>query len=276
MNPIERYYAALRDCLHELSLATHTHILWRSAALADRSLLPDTMVVHQHPFCVCRKATPEGLALCRHDCDLGEDHWRNRTHASLIRTCHAGARECIVPIWEENQYRGCYFVGIFHDGTRLSMEDEAAGLEPADDTHMQHVAAVVCRQHSLLHPLREAATAIGAGVAHPAIRGALERLASSTTPAQLRAGSVAKEVGLSRSRFVHLFREVTGTTFTLARQRATMERARHLLCDSVHSIRAVAERCGYGNQHNFAAAFKREMGCSPSSFRKRCRQRDQV
>ncbi len=46
-----------------------------------------------------------------------------------------------------------------------------------------------------------------------------------------------------------------------------MEHAKNMLLETDASIAAVAERLGYARQHEFARAFHREVGCTPSSWR---------
>jgi AraC-like DNA-binding protein len=46
-----------------------------------------------------------------------------------------------------------------------------------------------------------------------------------------------------------------------------MERAKSLLLETDLAIAAVAERIGYGRQHEFARAFHREVGCTPTWWR---------
>jgi hypothetical protein len=46
-----------------------------------------------------------------------------------------------------------------------------------------------------------------------------------------------------------------------------MERAKNLLLETELPIAAVAEQLGYGRQHEFARAFHREVGCTPTWWR---------
>ncbi len=49
--------------------------------------------------------------------------------------------------------------------------------------------------------------------------------------------------------------------------RLCMRQARRLLLETELPIRAIAERVGYARQHEFARAFHREIGCSPTWWR---------
>ncbi len=259
MTPLQNYIEALNSALTEVEAATQTQILWRPALLSDRWMFPDRRVVHTTPSCLEAKAK-EGGAACRHDCDIYADYWNGLKREPLIRNCHAGRQECIVPVWDEDDYAGCFFIGRFN--------------EDSSDKHLRAVAALVLRIYALLQPLRASALPVSCQAEHPAVQLALNRLHADPAPASLRAYLLADEAGISPSRFVHLFKEATGQPFDVVRQRVVMERARRLLAESDSAIGQVAERCGYSNQHYFAAAFKREMGCTPTSFRKQCRERD--
>lgn len=50
--------------------------------------------------------------------------------------------------------------------------------------------------------------------------------------------------------------------------RLRMSRAAELLAFTTDKLALIAERVGYGDPFSFSVAFKREMGRSPSAFRK--------
>ena len=47
-----------------------------------------------------------------------------------------------------------------------------------------------------------------------------------------------------------------------------IKEAKRLLCSTDLSVRDIAFRLGYGDEHYFSAAFKRETGLNPTQFRK--------
>ena len=72
-----------------------------------------------------------------------------------------------------------------------------------------------------------------------------------------RMGQVAERVGLSRSRFGHLFKNETGRTFKAHLRKIRMEKADDLLEDWNLRVKQIAYRVGYSSPSGFARAFKK-------------------
>ncbi len=67
----------------------------------------------------------------------------------------------------------------------------------------------------------------------------------------------------------HRFRKVFGTSPARMMSGLRMERAKNLLLETGRSIKDVAADVGYGRQHEFARAFHRHTGRTPTAWRKR-------
>jgi AraC-like DNA-binding protein len=79
---------------------------------------------------------------------------------------------------------------------------------------------------------------------------------------------VAASVGLSRSRFEHLFREQTGMCFTKALRDLRLAKAVSLLGDPNRRVKEAAGLCGYSSTASFSKAFRRGFGRAPSYYRR--------
>jgi AraC-like DNA-binding protein/mannose-6-phosphate isomerase-like protein (cupin superfamily) len=77
----------------------------------------------------------------------------------------------------------------------------------------------------------------------------------------------AAELGMSRRRFTHLFREATGTTWSNYLMRLRIDYACQLLQESQRGIAAVAFECGFEDLSSFYRAFKRQTGVTPHAWR---------
>jgi AraC-like DNA-binding protein len=66
----------------------------------------------------------------------------------------------------------------------------------------------------------------------------------------------------------HRFARVFGSSPRQLMGRLRMERAKALLLESSMSVAEIAAQVGYSRQHEFARAFHREVGCTPSAWRK--------
>ncbi|RAH98427.1 hypothetical protein DLJ53_27450 [Acuticoccus sediminis] len=87
----------------------------------------------------------------------------------------------------------------------------------------------------------------------------------------MRLEDVARAVGASVSTLQRLFHAVHGASiYGVVRERRLVE-ARLALEGGSLSITEAAERAGYRSPANFATAFKRQFGVSPSDVARRAR-----
>ena len=80
-------------------------------------------------------------------------------------------------------------------------------------------------------------------------------------------GSMAWDMGISRSSFQHMYKKMFGVSVMTDVISARMERASQLLATPNLSVREVAERCGYTNEYGFMKRFKMHFGKTPTEFR---------
>jgi hypothetical protein len=67
----------------------------------------------------------------------------------------------------------------------------------------------------------------------------------------------------------HRFARVFGASPRRMLADLRLERAMSLLLETDLPVREVSERVGFGRQHEFARAFRRRLGCSPTQWRRR-------
>lgn len=69
----------------------------------------------------------------------------------------------------------------------------------------------------------------------------------------------------------HRFRQTFGMSPRAMMSKLRIHSAQQLLLEGTMSIKEIARAVGYGRQHEFARAFRREVGLSPSEWRRRPR-----
>jgi AraC family transcriptional regulator, regulatory protein of adaptative response / methylphosphotriester-DNA alkyltransferase methyltransferase len=84
---------------------------------------------------------------------------------------------------------------------------------------------------------------------------------------QLILDGVAARLYTSPRQIQRAFSEAAQTGFRDYLTRVRMERARELLCESWHSVQEIARAVGYREPAQFAKAFRRAYGVSPSELR---------
>ena len=85
--------------------------------------------------------------------------------------------------------------------------------------------------------------------------------------ADLSLDDIARRIASSRRQLQRAFAEIGGTTFRDYLTRVRMRRAAELLATRGLTVRAVANRVGYRQPAQFAKAFRRHHGASPSDYR---------
>ncbi len=86
-------------------------------------------------------------------------------------------------------------------------------------------------------------------------------------PSDLSLDDIARRVASSRRQLQRAYAEIGNTTFRDHLTQVRMERAAELLATRMFTVREVANRVGYRQPAQFAKAFRRHRGVSPSDFR---------
>lgn len=110
-----------------------------------------------------------------------------------------------------------------------------------------------------------------AGLSHPALHRALAGMHDAPGRAW-RVEDLAALAGLSRSRFMALFRETVGTTPSAYLTAWRLVLAHRALADG-ERIKAVAERVGFGSASAFSRAYSRRFGHPPALARPQAAQK---
>ena len=80
--------------------------------------------------------------------------------------------------------------------------------------------------------------------------------------------SIAREVGMSRSRFADRFQRVVGCSPMTYLANLRLQKAMNLLSGTGQPIQTVAEQVGYQSPASFSRAFSSRYGCSPKDVRR--------
>jgi AraC family transcriptional regulator, regulatory protein of adaptative response / methylphosphotriester-DNA alkyltransferase methyltransferase len=89
--------------------------------------------------------------------------------------------------------------------------------------------------------------------------------------ADLSLDDIARRVASSRRQLQRAYAEIGNTTFRDHLTAVRMERAAEMLLGRGLTVREVAHRVGYRQPAQFAKAFRRHHGISPSTYRSRSR-----
>ncbi len=84
----------------------------------------------------------------------------------------------------------------------------------------------------------------------------------------LTRGHIIARLGVGKNRFVEVFQETFGVSFTEYVNRLRMQEALSLLYDTDLTIAEVAKKVGFGTSRTFRRQFGTRYGLSPVAFRK--------
>jgi AraC-like DNA-binding protein len=140
--------------------------------------------------------------------------------------------------------------------------DAAMGLE-----ELGLALAATTFQHTAANPRRLPLSTAKTARVQDTIFAALDLLERDAGE-DLSLSEVADVVGLSPFHFLRLFKRETGVTPYRFLMQARIRKAIELLRETSLPVTEIAFEVGFGDLSNFINFFRREIGCSPSQFRK--------
>lgn len=99
------------------------------------------------------------------------------------------------------------------------------------------------------------------------VRAAMDALCRDLD-AHMPLARLARDAGLSASRFAHLFRDQVGLSVLRYREQQRLQRACQLLSVTRQPVQEVAAAVGFDNPFHFSTRFRRFTGKSPRAWRK--------
>lgn len=84
---------------------------------------------------------------------------------------------------------------------------------------------------------------------------------------------LAARLGVTRRTLDRHFRQQLRTSAAVEIRRARMEKAKQMLVNERVELSDIAQECGFYDQAHLSREFKREIGCTPLSYRRRHRQK---
>lgn len=106
------------------------------------------------------------------------------------------------------------------------------------------------------------------------LKPAIERLVTDHCDPALTVHLLANEAHMSTTYFRKLFSELFDTTPKKAISCLRLLYAKELLEDSAYSVEAVAGMVGFASSKYFGKLFKKELGLSPSDYKRQQRKRN--
>ncbi len=140
------------------------------------------------------------------------------------------------------------------------LEQAPAGYQQLMGARTMEALALVRSRAMTVHPV--------SGEAARKVQQARQYLAKHSRESIDMAG-LARDLGLSYSRFRALFKQHTGVAPHQYQLDIRLNLARYWLVDSNLSVTKIAEELGYSSVYYFSRLFKKKVGCPPAAYRQR-------
>lgn len=272
------FIEALEDFFHNLETCSGVRICLHDYAFITSHSLPLRRYAHHSEYCRLIKLNPCREKLCR-ECDL--ERAVDEAHQSdgpFIRYCHAGVCEVLVPVKDHSgRLMAMVFCGqVFSAERERPREVDGAILEAVPvvpEETVWAVARVVDRYFRMSLSLTTALADFNRPLefCHKSMAKAIE-IIEDRFRERLSVKQVAREVGLSVSRFEHLIKLETGKSFTASLRQRRLQEAVQLLCYTDLRVTEIARRLGFEDAGYFHRIFKREKNMTPLDYREGSRR----
>jgi AraC-like DNA-binding protein len=249
--------------------------------------LPPDCLYHTSRYCFATKSHNDAACVL-----FDVKHLRSQIPTrpeGLIKLCHAGLVEWVVPSFDADGIEWVLFAGQRVAGKSLSgvlydpqpatrprpWADCRPSPAPVEDDEAQRLLELLRQLVSRLREWRagiEESATLPRGQARPeanARPAAIHRFIQTRHHRAIRLTDLAKFMGLSESRAGHAVRESCGASFVELLNTARMQTAQSLLEYTNLSVLEVATRSGFGDLSHFHSVFRRAHRQTPLQYRKR-------
>ncbi len=263
----------ISDVMNSIRDLTGMELFWKRPSGMPPLGIPLHQSIHCCDFCVAVQKKTDQLGKCKiNDVELLTEKAKGFKHP-FLNTCHAGATELMVPIFDGEHYYGSFIFGPVKmpDSTcpYNSLAKKFKALPDYDGKVFKSVQAIleylvvdIVKYHRLL---KNSSLSM---VNNEKIR-TTQYFIMTNYGRKLAAAEIAKRTGLSTSRFLHLFKEKTGKTFTSYINQIRMENAIRMLLETDYKIIQIAYELSFDKESYFCSLFKKHTGMTPKEYRLR-------
>lgn len=275
---------ALRKLKNGVMELLHCDLCYKDLDPMQRQSMDLDLVAHTGEFCLMVKEQPQGAQACLEGCMIHSFGDWNR-EKGLLKKCHAGVLEVVVPVRVDGRDLGTLHLGPFRDQSRdknPSAPRNAVGLRCYDELPIWdegRVAKVLPWIMSILlrdmRDFRSVESWTSSSAMNPAVLMVCRALESQPHMGH-RLSTWAQKTHLSESRLTHLIKEHTRMSFREIKLVHVMERARRLLLHTPWSVLRISEALAYESQHSFSRSFTKVHGLSPRAYREQVKDPESI
>lgn len=240
-------------------------LVWKDAMGQGYPGIGNEFCRHNGDFCMHMKSLST-VSLCGINDDILVREKAAAKGRPFLNICHAGACEYIFPLYLNGVYDGAVFCGPF------SFSAGIPGLQVMRRENLRRLGILVSALVHLIEERREADlyNALDLNSRMPSrILTVMDYLRANPGAS---AEDAASQISLSVSRFIHVFKDEAGISFSAFQQNLKMKKASDLLSGTRLPLSDIAFDCGFNGQSYFSKVFRDFYGINPSAYRKRFRK----
>lgn len=218
------------------------------------------MGLHVSPFCVIPRRNQ--MSLCKRD---DADHLHEQfaqPSAPLVRTCHAGADEIIIPVHWQNQLVLVVFFGQFRQTS-----EQPDVLPMWAKPKIRHTINLLTTLQSHLLAIYQQRLAQQPGPDDPRLAQVIDWL-NTHLGADPSLDELATLLCVSPTWASHLVRQLAGKSYTQLKDELRIKRACDLLSRTSLKVSAIADQLGMVDANYFSRFFKSKAGMTATDYRK--------
>lgn len=237
------------------------------------------------PFCRLIQKNPLGKTACM-NCGTRNLQLAKQLRKPMVYTCHAGLVDIVFPLFVNDEYIGCLTAGqiLDHQPTEQDFRKIAKRLNRLNlnlSELRRYYGKLLVMNRDKIRLVVKLIGLIGSYIVETENKILLlektgerdkiflaRRFLDSHFKDKISVAQAAKAVGLSPSRFSHLFKAQTGLSFVQFLNRYRVEKAQDLLKHSSLNVTEVAYDVGFQNLTHFNRIFRKLTGTAPSDLRK--------
>ena len=234
------------------------------------------------PYCAVIRGTSRGFDACM-ACDREACRKAARKHSTHIYRCHAGLTEAVTPLYVGDVLVGYLLFGhVFsypsHEEGWAVIEKRCEGYHVNDRMLKEAIFAADIIEESYIRSAAQILHAVAsylilermATLKEDLLAVRLDAYLSAHFTEKLNAPRIAEYLGIGKTQLYELSQQLYGCGIAEKIRALRMEKAKEMLSGKEElPLSEVAAQCGFHDYNYFITVFSREVGCSPTTWRKR-------
>ena len=233
------------------------------------------------PYCAVIRGTSRGFDACM-ACDREACQRAAKKHSTHIYRCHAGLTEAVTPLTVGDVLVGYLLFGhvfsypsheegwavvekrceAYHVNDRM-LKEAILSADIIEETYIRSAAQILHAVASYLI-LERMAT-----LKEDLLAVRLDAYLSAHFTEKLNAPRIAEYLGIGKTQLYELSQQLYGCGIAERIRALRMEKAKELLTWKKElPLSEVAASCGFSDYNYFITVFSREVGCSPTAWRR--------